>query len=82
MTTIKIDLSDDQAAALARKAVTQGLSLEAWFRMMAAEAIKMTAVAPRRSGFGLLAAYGPGPSDVDIDANRHDMFQGFAEDTP
>src|SRR5436309_2854210 len=35
MTTVKIDLPDDQAAALKAKAAAQGLSLEEWFRVLA-----------------------------------------------
>ena len=35
MTTVKIDLPDDQAAALRAKAAAQGLSLEEWFRALA-----------------------------------------------
>lgn len=36
MTTIKIDLPDQQAAALAARAAAQGLSLESWFQRLAA----------------------------------------------
>ncbi len=32
MTTIKIELADDQAAALRAKAATDGLSIEDWLR--------------------------------------------------
>jgi plasmid stability protein len=35
MTTVRIDLPDDQAAALRAKAAAQGLSLEEWFRALA-----------------------------------------------
>ncbi|HEY2382603.1 MAG TPA: hypothetical protein VGK48_15620 [Terriglobia bacterium] len=35
MMTVKIDLPDDQAAALRAKAAAQGLSLEEWFRALA-----------------------------------------------
>jgi hypothetical protein len=38
--------------------------------------------APKKSMYGLLAKYGPGPSDDEIDENRREMFQGFAEDHP
>ena len=36
MTTIKIDLPDQQAAALAARAAAQGLTLESWFPKLAA----------------------------------------------
>jgi hypothetical protein len=32
MTTVKIDISDQQAAALSAKAAAQGLTLETWFQ--------------------------------------------------
>ena len=35
MTTIKIDLPDDQAAALRAKAAAEGMTLEDWFRRRA-----------------------------------------------
>jgi uncharacterized protein (DUF433 family) len=36
MTTIRIDLPDDQAAALTARAATQGLTLESWLQKRAA----------------------------------------------
>ena len=35
---------------------------------------------PKKSAFGLLARYGPGPTEEEIDENRREMFLGFAED--
>jgi len=37
---------------------------------------------PRKSAYGLLAKYGPGPSEEEIDANRREMLRGFAEERP
>ncbi len=37
MTTVKIDIPDDQAAALKAKATAQGLSLAEWFKKLADE---------------------------------------------
>jgi len=37
---------------------------------------------PKKSAYGLLASYGPGPSEEAIEANRREMFRGFAEDAP
>ncbi|MBF8300421.1 MAG: hypothetical protein HW394_791 [Acidobacteria bacterium] len=83
MTTVKIDLSDDQAAALKAKAAAHGLSLEGWFQKIASqEAPPQGERPPRKSAYGLLAKYSPGPSEEDIDDNRKDMFRGFAEDAP
>ena len=82
MTTVKIDLPDDQAAALRAKAAAQGLSLERWFQKLASREVPAEECRAKKSSFGLLAQYGPGPSDHDIEENRRDMFQGFAEDAP
>ena len=37
---------------------------------------------PKKSAYGILAQYGPGPSEQEIDENRREMFRGFAEDVP
>jgi hypothetical protein len=37
---------------------------------------------PKKSGYGLLAKYGPGPSEEEIDENRRETFRGFAQDAP
>jgi hypothetical protein len=37
-------------------------------------------VKPKKSAYGLLAKYGPGPSEEEIDQNRLEMFRGFAKD--
>ena len=37
MTTVKIDIPDDQAATLKAKAMAQGLTLEGWFQRIAAQ---------------------------------------------
>ena len=34
---------------------------------------------PRKSAYGLLAKYGPGPSEEEIDENRSRMFRRYAE---
>ncbi len=48
MTTVKIDLPDDQAAALKVKAAAQGLSLEEWFRLRADQEVR-----PRKGRYTL-----------------------------
>lgn len=83
MTTVRIDLPDDQAAALKAKAASHGLTLEDWFQKMARQEVQGEAAPhPRKSAYGLLARYRPGPSDIDIEETRREMFQGFAEDAP
>lgn len=34
---------------------------------------------PRKSAYGLLAKYGPGPTSEEIDENRREMFSRFGE---
>jgi hypothetical protein len=37
---------------------------------------------PRKSAYGLLAKYGPGPTEEQIDENRREMFRHIGEDHP
>jgi hypothetical protein len=74
-----IEIPDDQAAALKARAAAQGLTLEAWLGKLAEEETGVKRK-PKKSAYGLLAQYGPGPSAEEIDENRRDMFRGFAED--
>jgi hypothetical protein len=39
-----------------------------------------SAVTPRQSMYGLLAKFGPGPTEEEIDENRREMFHRFGED--
>ncbi len=48
MTTIRIDLPDDQAAAIKARAAEQGLSLEDWFRVLANQEVR-----PRKGRYSL-----------------------------
>lgn len=45
MTTIKIDLPDQQITALTAKAAAQGLTLEAWFQKVAAQEVPSASIA-------------------------------------
>jgi hypothetical protein len=74
-----IELSDEQAAALKVKAAARGLTLKAWLGKLAEEGTE-TKLKPKKSAYGLLAQYGPGPSAEEIDENRREMFRGFGED--
>jgi uncharacterized protein (DUF433 family) len=58
-----------------------------------AESLKAPALAPvvqleelprksKKSAYGLLAKYGPGPTAEEIDENRREMFNGFGELAP
>jgi hypothetical protein len=66
-----IEIPDDQAAA-------QGLTLKAWLGKLAEEE-GWAGLKPKKSAYGALAKYGPGPSAEEIDENRREMFRGFAE---
>jgi hypothetical protein len=82
---LTIDLPDDLGAALKAKAQAQGVSLAGFTRHLIEEAVKPTQgqqLKPKKSGYGLLAKYGPGPSEEEIDENRREMFRGFAQDIP
>lgn len=74
-----IELPDEHAALLKAKAAAQGLGLAAWLGRLASDEAQQHS-APKKSAYGLLAKYGPGPSAEEIDENRREMFRGFAED--
>jgi hypothetical protein len=78
--TLTIELPEDKVAALKARAAAQGLSLENWLTKLADELPSSAQRKPLKSGRGMLAKYGPGPSAEEIDENRKDMFRGFAED--
>ncbi len=82
---LTIELPDDLEAALKAKAMAQGISLAGFTRRVLEEAVKPAEgqqLKPKKSGYGLLAMYGPGPSEDEIDENRREMFRGFAQDVP
>jgi hypothetical protein len=77
--TFTIELTEEQVAALKAKAAEKGLSLEGWLRNIANEEAEPRRK-PYKTGYGMLAKYGPAPSAEEIDENRRDMFRGFGED--
>jgi plasmid stability protein len=80
---LTIELPDDLEAALKAKATAKGISLAGLTRHLLEEAVKpleAKELKPKKSGYGLLAKYGPGPSEQEIDENRREMFRGFAQD--
>jgi hypothetical protein len=65
--------------------MAQGVTLAGLTRQVLEEAVKppeAQKLKPKKSGYGLLAKYGPGPSEQEIDENRREMFRGFAQDVP
>jgi hypothetical protein len=78
---LSIEVSKEQLAALQAKAAAQGLTLQDWLHKLAAGEPECDQPAkPFKSGFGMLAKYGPAPSAEEIDENRREMFRGFAKD--
>jgi hypothetical protein len=80
--TLTIELPDDLEAALKAKAMAQGVSLAGFTRHLEEAVKEEQKLRPKKAGYGLLAKYGPGPSEEEIDENRREMFRGFAQDVP
>ena len=80
MTTLQIELPDNQTASLNAKAAARGLTLSALLGKLAEEATEPTARKPPRSGRGKFAKYGPAPTAEEIDANRQEMFRDFPQE--
>lgn len=78
--TIILPLHPQEEARLAAIAQERGVSSDALVRE-AAEKILQSAPeqpsAPKKSAYGLLANYGPGPTEEEIDENRREMFAHF-----
>jgi hypothetical protein len=77
--TFTVELTEEQIGALKARAAGEGLSLEGWLRKIANEDAEPRRK-PYKTGYGMLAKYGPAPSAEEIDENRRDMFRGFGED--
>ena len=75
-----IEIPDHQATALKAIAAAHGLTLNAWLGKLAEEATETPVRKPLKTGRGMFAKYGPAPSAEEIDDNRHEMFQNFAQD--
>ncbi len=79
--SVSIEFSNEQLAALKAKAAAEGLTLQDWLRKLALEEPASAQPGkPFKSGYGMLAKYGPAPSAEEIDENRREMFRGFAKD--
>lgn len=79
-----VELPEKLEAALKVQANAQGISPDVYVcevleRDLAASLEPQPSAKPFKSGFCLLAKYGPAPSAEEIDANRADMFRGFGE---
>ena len=82
--TLTIELPKDLEAALEAQARAQGITAGGYVQRVLQKALseengqKLKAT---KSAYGILAQYGPGPSEQDIDENRREMFR-VAEDAP
>jgi plasmid stability protein len=83
--TLTIQLPGNLEAALKAQANAHGLSPADYVqdvleRELAAPIKEQSSTRPYKTGRGLFAKYGPAPSAEEIDANRAELFQHFAED--
>jgi hypothetical protein len=81
--TITLPLQPREEAKLLALAQARGLSADALVREAVDKILEEAQdepARPKKSAYGLLAKYGPGPTDEEIDENRREMFQGFAKD--
>jgi hypothetical protein len=90
---VTIDLSEQNAAALEAQARAARMRPEHYLSKIVAEALHSQQpevpgqsagqpLKPKKSAYGLLAKYGPGPTEEEIDENRREMFRGFGELAP
>jgi hypothetical protein len=89
-----IDLSEQNAAVLEAQARAAHMPPERYLSEIVAQALHGQRpgetseksdgqpLKPRKSAYGLLAKYGPGPTEEEIDENRREMFSGFGELAP
>jgi len=83
--TITLPLEPQEEARLMAAAQAKGLSPDAFVREALDKILAEAAAAPakpKKSAYGLLAKYGPGPTEEEINENRREMFRGFGEDLP
>ena len=91
---VTIDLSEQDAAALKAQAHATHMPIERYLAKIvqralhpqhnrgALEEMEAQPLKPRKPAYGLLAKYGPGPTEEEIDENRREMFRGFGETAP
>lgn len=78
-----VHLRPETEAKLEAHAAELGMSVEDYLEALVKRDLRSKPnepLKPRKSAYGLLAQYGPGPSEEDIDENRREMFHGFAKD--
>jgi hypothetical protein len=82
--TLTIQLPDRLEAVLKAQANARGVSADGYVRNLVerdlAGSLEDQPGLPFKTGRGMLAKYGPAPSAEEIEANRAEMFERFAED--
>ena len=84
---VTFDLSEQSAAALEAQAREAHMSPELYLNKIVEQALRNGQPAgqqpkPKKSAYSLLAQYGPGPIEKEIDDNRREMFSSFGEFNP
>jgi hypothetical protein len=91
---VTIDLSEQNAAALEAQARAAHMPTERYLAKIVERALQLQhrpgasdqaegqPPKPRKSAWGLLAKYGPGLTEDEIDENRREMFRGFGDLAP
>ena len=91
---VTIELSEQNAAVLEAQARAAHMLPESYLSKIVVRALHSQhpsetpehfsgqLLKPRKSAYGLLAKYGPGPTEEEIDENRREMFSGFGELVP
>ena len=79
-----IELPETLEPALKAQAEAHGVTIAVFVREMVERHLTPTPEAessapPFKTGYGMLAKYGPAPSEEEIDANRAEMFRNFGE---
>ena len=88
---LTIDLSEHDAAALDERARAAHVPREQYVARILERVLHGASPGEqtgeqrpkaKKSAYGLLTKYGPGPTESEIDENRKEMFQGFGDLAP
>jgi hypothetical protein len=82
---LTIEIPDELGAVLQAQAQAQGVSADRYVSRVLEDSLVSAMQAekphqPFETGYGMWAKYGPAPSAEEIDENRREMFQNFAQD--
>ena len=82
--SITLPLQPQDEARLAADSQARGLFTNARCgkpsRKFLVESAARLPLKPKKSAFGLLSKYGPGPGEQEIGESRRELFRGFAKD--